>query len=203
MRIGRAEIQTAVKDSPTYYQGHLFYGLVLENQDHNNKAAVAQFNDFVADGPRRAELAQVGPAGRSAPMRRRDVPVPPAPSRRGRHADLSPVGTRRSPTTRGEGRGERVRSPPRCVGQPTLTRSEWLGSTPIASSTGEGSMLSDEQAEPEWTATPARSRPISTGSASTPCTPRQTSEGSRSSGCGRADELDPVDGERGAEHGDR
>ncbi len=68
------------------------------------------------------------------------------------------------------------------VDQPTLTRSEWLGSTPIASSTGDGSMLSDEQADPEWTATPARSRPISTGSASTPCTPRQTSEGRRSSG---------------------
>ena len=44
----------------------------------------------------------------------------------------------------------------------------------MAASTGDGSMLSDEQAEPEWTATPLRSRPISTGSASTPATPRQT-----------------------------
>ena len=41
-------------------------------------------------------------------------------------------------------------------------------------------MLSDEQAEPEWTATPERSRPISTGSASTPSTPRHTRWGSRS-----------------------
>ena len=38
-------------------------------------------------------------------------------------------------------------------------------------------MLSDEQAEPECTATPARSNPISTGSASTPCTPEAQKRG--------------------------
>lgn len=61
VRIGRAEIETSVKDSPTYYQGHLFYGLVLENQDHNHAAAVAQFNDFLADDPPAAELPQAAP----------------------------------------------------------------------------------------------------------------------------------------------
>ena len=61
VRIGRAEIETSVKDSPTYYEGHLFYGLVLENQDHDNRAAVIQFNDFLADGPPSAELPQVAP----------------------------------------------------------------------------------------------------------------------------------------------
>ncbi|MGO9856175.1 MAG: tetratricopeptide repeat protein [Acidimicrobiales bacterium] len=61
VRIGRAEIETAVKDSPTYYEGHLFDGLVLENQDHNDKAAVAQFNDFLADDPPAAEVPQVAP----------------------------------------------------------------------------------------------------------------------------------------------
>jgi tetratricopeptide (TPR) repeat protein len=61
VRIGRSEIETAVKDSPSYFQGHLFYGLVLANQDHNNTAAVAQFNDFLADGPPTAELAQAAP----------------------------------------------------------------------------------------------------------------------------------------------
>jgi len=61
VRIGRAEIETAVKDSPSYSQGHLFYGLVLENQDHNHAAAVAQFNDFLADGPPAGELAQAAP----------------------------------------------------------------------------------------------------------------------------------------------
>jgi tetratricopeptide (TPR) repeat protein len=61
VRIGRAEIETAVKDSPTYFQAHLFYGLVLANQDHNDTAAVAQFKDFLADGPPAAELSQAAP----------------------------------------------------------------------------------------------------------------------------------------------
>jgi tetratricopeptide (TPR) repeat protein len=61
VRIGRAEIETAVKDSPSYFQGHLFYGLVLANQDHNDTAAVAQFKDFLADGPPAAELSQAAP----------------------------------------------------------------------------------------------------------------------------------------------
>ena len=75
VRIGRAQIQTAVKDSPTYYQAHLFYGLVLANQDHNDKAAVAQFNDFLADGPPEAELAQVEPLVLGA-YEAAGVPVP-------------------------------------------------------------------------------------------------------------------------------
>jgi tetratricopeptide (TPR) repeat protein len=61
VRIGRAEIQTSVKDSPSYYEGHLFYGLVLANQDHNNAGAVTQYNDFLADDPPSAELPQVAP----------------------------------------------------------------------------------------------------------------------------------------------
>jgi tetratricopeptide (TPR) repeat protein len=61
VRIGRAEIETAIRNAPSYYQAHLFYGLVLANQDHNNAAAVAQFNDFLADGPPAAELAQAAP----------------------------------------------------------------------------------------------------------------------------------------------
>jgi tetratricopeptide (TPR) repeat protein len=61
VRIGRAEIETAVKDAPTYFQGHLFYGLVLENQDHNDTGAIAQFKDFLADGPPAAEMSQAAP----------------------------------------------------------------------------------------------------------------------------------------------
>jgi hypothetical protein len=61
VRIGRAEIETAVKDAPTYFQAHLFYGLVLANQDHNDSAAVAQFKDFLADGPPAAELSEAAP----------------------------------------------------------------------------------------------------------------------------------------------
>lgn len=61
VRIGRAEIETAIKDAPSYFQAHLFYGLVLANQDHNDTAAVAQFGDFLADGPPAAELSQAAP----------------------------------------------------------------------------------------------------------------------------------------------
>jgi hypothetical protein len=58
-RIGRAEVERAVHVAPSYDQGHLFDGLVLENEDRDHAAAVAQFNDFLADGPPAAELAQV------------------------------------------------------------------------------------------------------------------------------------------------
>jgi hypothetical protein len=45
--------------SPTYYQGHLYLGLILANQDHNNAAAVVQFDEFLADDPPTAELPVV------------------------------------------------------------------------------------------------------------------------------------------------
>ena len=60
-RVGRSEIETAIRDNPSYGQAHLFYGLVLENQDHNHAAAVAQFNDFLNEAPPATELAQVAP----------------------------------------------------------------------------------------------------------------------------------------------
>ncbi len=61
VRIGRAEVEKAVRVSPSYFQGHLFYGLILENQDHDAAAAVAQFGDYLADGPPAAELPQAAP----------------------------------------------------------------------------------------------------------------------------------------------
>jgi tetratricopeptide (TPR) repeat protein len=60
-RVGRAEIQTAIRNNPSYGQAHLFYGLVLENQDHNHAAAVAQFTDFLDDAPPASELTQAAP----------------------------------------------------------------------------------------------------------------------------------------------
>jgi hypothetical protein len=66
VRIGRAEIETSVRDSPSYYEGHLFDGLVLANQDHNNAAAVVQFNDFLADEPPAGEVPQAAPLVRPA-----------------------------------------------------------------------------------------------------------------------------------------
>jgi tetratricopeptide (TPR) repeat protein len=60
-RVGRAEIETAIRKNPSYGQAHLFYGLVLENQDHNHAAAAMQFNDFLNDAPPASELAQAAP----------------------------------------------------------------------------------------------------------------------------------------------
>ena len=76
-RVGRSMIETAVRGSPTYYEAHLFDGLVLANEDHDNRAAVVQFGEFLADGPPAAEPAQVAalvaPAYQAA-----GVPLPPA-----------------------------------------------------------------------------------------------------------------------------
>ena len=76
-RIGRAEVQKAVQVAPSYYEGHLFLGLILENQDHDNAGAVTQFNDFLADGPPSAELPQVAPLVEGAYQAAGD-PVPAA-----------------------------------------------------------------------------------------------------------------------------
>jgi hypothetical protein len=59
---GRSEVTRAVHVAPTYYQGHLYLGLILANQDHNAAAAVVQFDEFLADGPPTNELAAVAPA---------------------------------------------------------------------------------------------------------------------------------------------
>src|SRR6266404_4466741 len=61
--------------------------------------------------------------------------------------------------------------------QPTDIRSDRSPSTPMASRTGEGSSVSDEQAEPECTATPRWSRASRIGSASTPRTPMHNTFG--------------------------
>jgi hypothetical protein len=61
MKVGRSEVETAIRNNPSYGQAHLFDGLILENQDHNDAAAVAQFEDFLDDAPPAAELAQVAP----------------------------------------------------------------------------------------------------------------------------------------------
>jgi Tfp pilus assembly protein PilF len=76
-RIGRAEVAKSVRVSPSYYEGHLFLGLIDENQDHNDAAAVAQFNDFLADNPPAAELPQVAPLVTGA-YQAAGVPVPQA-----------------------------------------------------------------------------------------------------------------------------
>jgi hypothetical protein len=76
-RIGRAEVEKAVRVSSSYFQGHLFYGLILENQDHDAKAAVAQFGDYLADDPPAAELPQAAPLVAGA-YRSAGTPLPAA-----------------------------------------------------------------------------------------------------------------------------
>ena len=112
VRIGRAEIETAIKDAPTYFQAHLFYGLVLANQDHNDAAAVAQFNDFLADGPPAAELPQAAPLVSGA-YKAAGVALPSQFSAGSTTTTTRQLrSARRSPTTRGT-RGRRRRSPRR------------------------------------------------------------------------------------------
>ena len=100
IRIGRAEIETAIRDNPSYGQAHLFYGLVLENQDHNHTAAVAQFNDFLDDAPPASRAGAGGPAGRRRLQGGRRAAAGAVQPRHD-HDDVSSVGARRSATTRG------------------------------------------------------------------------------------------------------
>ncbi len=59
---GRSEVTRAVRVAPTFYQGHLYLGLILANEDHNDAAAVVQFDQFLADNPPSNELPVVAPA---------------------------------------------------------------------------------------------------------------------------------------------
>jgi tetratricopeptide (TPR) repeat protein len=75
MRVGRSEVETAIESNPSYGQAHLFYGLILENQDHNHTAAVAQFAQFLNDGPPQSELVQAAPLVAGA-YKAAGVPLP-------------------------------------------------------------------------------------------------------------------------------
>ena len=161
---GRKAEEKAMRLAPTYWAGQLFLGLILFNQDHNATGAVGEFTNFLADSPPKEDVASCGPAGG-----RRLPGGEGAASRRAGgcagggdedarhelddHDDLSPVAPAVRPRRRRTAVAKAAMSAS-VVDQPTETRSEWLASTPIASSTGDGSMLSDEHAEPEWTATP-------------------------------------------------
>ncbi len=79
VKIGRAEIEKAVHVSPSNPEGHLFYGLVLANQDHNDAGAVEQFNDYLADDPPVAQTSKVSAdVSRSPSYKAVGQPLPPA-----------------------------------------------------------------------------------------------------------------------------
>ena len=96
---------------PTYDQAHLFYGLVLENQDHNHAAAVAQFNDFLADAPPAGRARPGRPAGRRRLQGGRACRCPPQFATTTDHHDVSPVAPagRRRPREKARGEGARSR----------------------------------------------------------------------------------------------
>jgi tetratricopeptide (TPR) repeat protein len=75
MRFGRQAEQKAIRLAPTYYAGHLFYGLILFNQDHNATGAIAQFTKLLHESPPKAELTSVAPLVASA-YKAANVPLP-------------------------------------------------------------------------------------------------------------------------------
>jgi hypothetical protein len=63
---GRQSEEKAVRDSPGFYGGHLYLGLILLDQDDDASAAVAQFTAFLKDGPSKSVVesyaSQIAPA---------------------------------------------------------------------------------------------------------------------------------------------
>ncbi len=53
---GRADVQKAVKVSPTFSVAHLYLGTILLQQDHNAKAAAAQYTLFLNEKPPDADV---------------------------------------------------------------------------------------------------------------------------------------------------
>jgi len=88
MLAGRSEVAQAVQVAPSFYQAHLFLGLILANQDDNASGAVTQFNLFLADDPPTASIAQVAPllsgvyakAGDPVPAALKGTTSSPSPS---------------------------------------------------------------------------------------------------------------------------
>jgi len=63
---GRRRVEKAISVAPTYYESHLFLGLILLNQDHDAKGAVEQFDEFLADHPPAVQVAEVASLVRGA-----------------------------------------------------------------------------------------------------------------------------------------
>ncbi len=54
--VGELAVRKAVDLAPTYYEAHLFLGLILYYQYDKANEAVVQFNKFLADDPPGAEI---------------------------------------------------------------------------------------------------------------------------------------------------
>jgi tetratricopeptide (TPR) repeat protein len=73
--VGRKDEEKAIRIAPTLYVGHFFLGLILYNQYDNAKAAVVQFNNFLADHPPGSEIKSVATLAKGAYVQA-GVPVP-------------------------------------------------------------------------------------------------------------------------------
>jgi hypothetical protein len=74
---GRQDEEKAISVAPTFFEGHMFLGLILLYQDHNAKAAVIQFDQFLADQPPASAVKSVASLVRVA-YTDAGVPVPPS-----------------------------------------------------------------------------------------------------------------------------
>jgi tetratricopeptide (TPR) repeat protein len=75
--LGRKAEEKAIRESPTFYAGHLFLGLILQYQDNNASGAVVQFNKFLAESPPAAEVQDVASKIKDA-YTAADLPIPSA-----------------------------------------------------------------------------------------------------------------------------
>jgi tetratricopeptide (TPR) repeat protein len=69
--------EKAVRLAPTYWVARLYLGLILFNQDHDTTAAIGEFNDFLADGPSKADIENFAPLVAAA-YEAAKVPLPAA-----------------------------------------------------------------------------------------------------------------------------
>ena len=139
---GRAEVEKAVT-----VVTHLLPGPPLLRPDpgqpgpRRQLAAVAQFDEFLADDPPTSELAEVAPLVAPPTVGDRQAAAGGVRHRFVVHVpddDVNPVGERGSSPTTAWNASANAGPSASVVVHPTLTRSEWLGSAPMASSTGRG-----------------------------------------------------------------
>jgi tetratricopeptide (TPR) repeat protein len=75
--LGRRVEEETIRVAPNFYGGHLYLGLIQLYQDNNPKAAVAQFNQFLADAPPLAQVSAAAPKIRDA-YTAAGLPIPAA-----------------------------------------------------------------------------------------------------------------------------
>ena len=75
--LGRRVEEETIRVAPNFYGGHLYLGLILLYQDNNPKAAVVQFNKFLADAPPLAQVSAAAPKIKDA-YTAAGLPIPAA-----------------------------------------------------------------------------------------------------------------------------